>query len=213
MKLLSILVVILMLAGCAAPSASPEFDFGKNPGMGLLAGSLTTDDPGNFFSQDVYIYFGPSDPHSKLPRVKVTINNHCKPGERDIDFTKPCGKLFAFVVPAGDYVLNEWHIQDAGGGTISPASWHGGKVTVQSGKATYVGEIHMVFDPNLPGSGPADWRGWPSASDRHERDMPLLLRRLPLIRQDDIMVQLPDLDLPGRVCNSAHVGVVGVTFC
>lgn len=201
MKSFLVSAAMLVLTGCVAQSADPGFSFAADDhqGKGLLVGSLVVDDPGNTFSQDIYLYFDPLDPNSKLPRVRVQVNNHCKPDTPDIDFTKPCGKLFAFVLPAGDYQLDEWHIA-VGGPVLDPESWQGVKVAVQAGKAVYVGEIHMIFDDNLPGQGADGWRAWPHASDQHERDLPVLFERLHNLKPDDVVMRLLDLPPPGRLC-------------
>lgn len=216
MKWILVIAVMLALAGCAgAPSVTPGFSFtGDHQGVGLLVGSLTTDNPGNYFSQDVHIFFTPED-DSKGPSATVTVNDHCKVGffGESPDFTQPCGTLFALVLPPGNYELGFWDIVDAGGGVIHPGKWNPAKFTIQAGKATYVGNIHMVFDPNLPGSGPADWRGWPKVSDMHERDIPKLLSKYPLLKQSDVNVSLLTLDPPGGVCNSGSIGFVMLTFC
>lgn len=201
MKTFLAFTAMLVLTGCVAPRAMSDFSFAADDhqGKGLLVGSLVVDDPGNTFSQDIYVYFDPVDPNSKLPRVQVHVNNHCHEGSLDIDFTKPCGQLFAFVLPAGDYQLDEWHIA-VGGPIFDPETWHGVKVSIQAGKAAYVGEIHMVFDDKLLGPGPTGWRAWPHGSDQHERDFPVLFQRLPKLGPSDVVTQLLDLPPPGRLC-------------
>jgi hypothetical protein len=127
-----------------------------------------------------------------------------------LDILKPCTNVFAFVVPAGDYAFDEWHIKASG--VLSPEHWHGPKITVQAGKVTYIGNIEMVFDPKFTGDEHA-WIGWPRATDQRARDIPILLKRLPHISADDIVTQTLTLDSPGPVCSSGQVMMVTVTNC
>lgn len=202
-----------VLTGCATANVDKGFSFDKNKGMGLLVGSLTTTDAGNFFSQDINIYFTPTGDQKTL-RSKITTNDQCNLGKSGKnDFKDYCGKLFVIALPPGDYALDSWNIIDAGGGVILPQHWRPVTVTIQAGKVTYVGNIHMVFDPTIPGSGPDGWHGWPIATDRHERDIPLLLSRYPSLRQDDVVMSPLSLDPPSSVCNSGNAGVVTFTNC
>ncbi|HEY1773716.1 MAG TPA: hypothetical protein VGH91_11055 [Gammaproteobacteria bacterium] len=215
MKSFLVFAAMLALTACAAPSATPEFAFtAGNQGMGLLVGSLSTDDPGNYFSQDVNVFFAP-EKGSKGPDASVTLNDHCKASGMEglPDFKQPCGRLFALVMSPGNYQLNYWNIVDAGGGVVEPGNWNPAKFTIQAGKVTYVGNIHMVFDPTLPGGGPADWRGWPKASDMHERDIAFLLKKYPHLQQGDVTLGVLALDPPSGLCNSGNLGTITLTFC
>ena len=205
--------LISSLAGCATANADKGFAFVKNPGMGLLAGSLTSTNPGNFFSQDINVFFTPVN-NPKASRVHLTTNDHCSlSNPADTDFKDQCGKVFAVAIPAGDYVLDTWNIVDAGGGAIVPEHWDPVKITVQAGKLTYVGNIHMVFDPNIPGGGPDGWHGWPATSDRHERDIPMLLSRYPALQASDVVMESLTLPPSSMVCNTGNVGVISFKNC
>lgn len=206
----SFLTAMTILGGCTAPPATGGFAFDDAKGKGLLAGSLTAENVGNFFSQDVYIYFDPADPNSKLPRVGVSVNNHCSPSDFGLSILKPCTDVFAFVVPAGDYVFDEWHIKASG--VLSPEHWHGPKITIQAGKVTYVGNIDMVFDPAFTGDEHA-WIGWPRAADQSARDIPILLQRLPHIGAADIVMQPLTLDPRGPVCSVGTAVMITLTSC
>lgn len=200
MKLTMAGLAVLLLTGCAsaAPDAARGAAFDGSSGMGILAGSVSSDDADNFFTQDSEFYFTSlTDP--KAPAAQLSINDHCK-GEAP-DFTQPCGKVFAFILKAGQYKLDRWYVSAQDGGVlIDPQQWQGPTVTVQPGKVTYVGNIHVVYDNAIPGAGLDGWRAWPHVADQHERDIPLLLQKVPSVKPGDVVMDVLDLGPPTRMC-------------
>ena len=203
MKRFLMLAVMLGLSGCSTWDAPANFSFSADGhhGEGLLVGSVTSDDPGQYFSRTIRIYFDPLAEDSRASQVELSVNDQCSPGASHYDFVKPCGKLFAVALPAGDYTLQKWYtVASIGTKTVYPQRWDGASVTVQAGKITYVGDIHMVFDDAIPGGAPAGSRSWPRATDMHERDLPLLFQKYPNLKPEDVVMQVLELPPPGRVC-------------
>lgn len=186
-----------------------KFDAGDKA-TSVLVGSLSTDNPGNIAAQQINVYF------RKLGeaglRVGVTVYDHCTPGSSSTDFPDRCGKLFAIVLPAGDYALESWNITD-NAGVLGPRDWRPVTFTVQAGKINYVGEIHMIFNRNLPGHGPLEWRGWPVASDAHARDIPMILSRHPMLKQSDVTMALLRMNPPGELCVIGEPAKRSNTLC
>lgn len=206
------LVSILALAGCATSNADKGFSFAQNQGMGLLVGSLTAKDPGNVFSSDINMYFTSQDP--KLPEEHVKINSQCSAVQlNSSDFKDVCGHLFVFVLPAGEYELSNWNIWPTLNRVQSPARWDAPTVTVQAGKATYVGDIHMVFDPSIPGPGVKEFHAWPVDYDQRDRDIPLLLSQYPGLKPDDVVVSLIRFPLPTGMCSVGGAGAMTFKDC
>ena len=196
-----ILVLLLVLAGCAsAPHAGKDFSFQKQAEpVGVLTGSISTDDPGNFFSQETELDFESEAVGQGQPFGKVSINNHyCRSDE---DFKEACGRVFTVVLKPGTYGLY-WHIASTFGllGQLDPGGWEAPQYTVQAGKVTYVGNIHMVFDDNITGKGPDSWHAWPHVSDQHERDLPVLYQRVPALQQQEVSMQVVPLPPPADLC-------------
>jgi hypothetical protein len=200
MKLTMVGLAVLLLSACAstAPDAARGAGFDGKGGMGILAGSVSSDDADNFFTQDSNLYFTSlTDP--KAPVAHLTINDHCK-GEKP-DFTQPCGKVFAFILKAGQYRLDSWYVSAQNGGVlIKPQQWEGPTITVQPGKVTYIGNIHMVYDNAIPGAGLDGWRAWPHVTDQHERDMPILLQKVPPLKPGDVTTAVVELPPPSQMC-------------
>jgi len=192
---------LLLLAGCAsAPHAGGDFSFQKQTEpVGILAGSISTDDPGNFFSQETELYFESEALGQGQPYGKVSINNHyCRSDE---DFKEACGRVFSVVLKSGTYEL-AWHISTTAGlsGQLSPGGWEAPQYTVQAGKVTYVGNIHMVFDDDITGKGPDSWHAWPHVSDQHERDLAVLYQRVPALKGQEVSMQVLPLPPPADLC-------------
>lgn len=201
MRLYSVSVVVLMLSACGtmqAPNAAQGSPYHPDADTGILAGSVSSDDADNFFTQDSNLYFTPlADPKARA--AHLSINDHCKYEEPD--FTQPCGKVFAFILKAGQYRLDRWYVSAQDGGVlIDPQHWEGPTITVQPGKLTYIGNIHMVYDNAIPGAGLDGWRAWPHVTDQHERDMPILLHKVDSLKPDDFIIAVVELPPPSRMC-------------
>jgi hypothetical protein len=193
-----------MLSGCTsmqAPDATQGTWFEPDGDTGILAGSVSSDNADNFFTQDSNLYFTSlTDPKARV--AHLVINDHCKNlGENGPDFKDPCGKVFAFILKAGQYKLDRWYVSAQNGAVlINPQQWEGPTITVQPGKATYIGNIHMVYDNDIPGAGLDGWRAWPHVTDQHERDMPILLQKVPPLKPGDVIMAVVELPPPSRMC-------------
>ena len=195
------LTLLIALAGCAsAPHAGKDFSFQKQAEpVGALTGSISTDDPGNFFSQETELYFESQALGQGQPYGEVSINNHyCRSDE---DFKEACGRVFVIVLKPGTYGLY-WHIDSTLGlfGRLDPGPWEAPQYTVQAGKVTYVGNIHMTFDAGIPGKAPDSWHAWPHVSDQHERDLPVLYQRVPALQKQEVSMQVVALPPPADLC-------------
>lgn len=211
MKYISIFATLVALAGCGS-TISISSDEARAQGKGFLVGSLSTDRPGNIATQQINIYFDPAG-GTKLGRVGATVYDHCDPQALSAtEFNDTCGRVFTFLLPAGEYVLSSWNITDIAG-IIGPRDWRPAKVTVQAGKITYVGNIHMVFNRNLEGPTPIEWRGWPVAVDAHGRDFDVFLRSHPLLAQTEVIMDIPSLDPPGQLCSMGDPNRRSNTIC
>ena len=193
-------LAVLMLAGCTsmAPDAARGARFQPDGDTGILAGSVSSENADNFFTQDTNLYFtSVTDP--KALSAHITVNDHCK--HEEPDFTQPCGKVFAIILKPGQYKLSRWYVSAQDGDVlIGPQQWEGPTVTVQPGKVVYVGNIHIVYDNDIPGAGLDGWRAWPHVTDQHERDISVLLKKVPSVEAGDVTTAVLELPPPSRMC-------------
>jgi hypothetical protein len=208
-----VVILLISVSGCATKNVENDFSFRNAMGHGLLVGSLTTKDPGNWSGSDITMVFTPKDPQAS--RVRITINSKCDAVQhpRSTDFKDVCGHLFAIELPPGDYALDNWTIEPLGSGVFTPKQWQAPTVTIQRGKATYVGNIYLRFDSEMKGPGNDGYHGWPVDTDMRDRDLPMLLRRYPALKQDDVVVSLMSFGPPNGICVTGSVGVTSFTRC
>ncbi|MFN3581592.1 MAG: hypothetical protein ACK4VV_14095 [Pseudomonas sp.] len=110
MKVMILAAVALMLAGCAAPNISSDFDVGKAEQSGVVAGSITYD--GTYGGYTVHV--GSLDGESRY-RIShgssQTLNPLLAFGSENADpVLGKKGSAFVIELPAGEYVVHGWQI-------------------------------------------------------------------------------------------------------
>jgi hypothetical protein len=105
------------------------------------------------------------------------------------------GHLFALALPAGRYSFSQWNIKAGAYTTLVPRVYPDAKFNIESGKATYVGDIHMEIraGENIIGIQViAD--AIPSVLDRRERDIPMIIAAFPMVKEEMIRYEILDND-------------------
>ena len=145
------------LAACANVSSNYKLD---PNGKGLLIGSLTTD-----LGQSLYALELVSQDTGKPVAGPMTGSamSPAIPPMRDADLGKD-GGLFAVDLAPGRYAFRGWKVR-RGYKDYGPTVPFEVPFVIESGKATYLGNVHW----------PGNWRI--TLSDQAERDLPLLKRR------------------------------------
>lgn len=101
------------------------------------------------------------------------------------------GVVFAKELPAGEYVLTNWWLNNGTGMTVSPREPVPIQFTVRAGEAVYIGNLHMtvrtgdnIFGITITAGG------WPEIVDHAERDLPVIRSAYPAL--PDIRVGVLD---------------------
>lgn len=207
MKLLSVLAITLSLVGCATSNLNGKYSLQEAGagGHGVVVGSLSIATYDSVYPAYITYFINPVDPKDKQGAT-LKVSTGCDTiREGDSDFLDVCAHLFAIDLPAGDYVVTRWVMENDPGGHFYPApAWVPARFTVEAGKATYIGDLHMgvLTFPNLPGVH----GGWLFVHDQSARDIPQLRQEYPTLGDADVAVApvavapepigWPDLDTP-----------------
>lgn len=191
MKLLSVLAVILGLAGCSGlGNVHESFDMNKAAaaGQGLVIGSFTTDTPYPNYHIWTTMQIGAIPNPRVLDLTQVITESGCDLHFSDSSpFPGVCGRLVALKLPAGQYRIF-WVYSQTGNVTLAPTKIVEANFTVRPGRATYIGNIHMTLDSTdetflgkhlMAG-------GWPVINDARGRDIPLLKQAVPALNDGNV---------------------------
>lgn len=114
-------------------------------GMGCSsARSPQTLFPGYRVDTDIYV----NDSPDQSTPPSIWVESGCdldKPGHSD--FSDRCGHVFAIRLPAGEYYISRWGGR-VGTSMSGPSAWKPVSFTIEAGRATYIGNIHIKVIPN-----------------------------------------------------------------
>lgn len=190
------LTMFLFLAGCAESNVRPSYSLvqAQSQGHGLLVGSLSVGKYDSAYPADINYFIQPvgtpEGPHLYIPHLNV-ISGCDTLNVGDSDFKDVCARLFVVDLPAGDYDITGWNIDNGLKTYITPRQWVPARFTIQAGKATYIGNIHMgiavgqnVFTIHIIAGG------WAFLHDERARDIPVLKQRYPTLDDGNITIGL-----------------------
>jgi hypothetical protein len=174
MKRTTILLNVLALAtiaGCANVQSTYTLDPTK--GNGLLVGTITYEN----FGGEYYVTARRTGDPKTVIRLSVgnpTLLPFAKIFDDDL---KMRGDTFAVEAPAGEYSLGKWYIRK-GQASYSSARELGVSFKVESGKATYLGNIHYVGTDTV------------NLQEMAQRDLPILQARFQALKDSPVAFTL-----------------------
>ncbi|TQV82135.1 hypothetical protein [Denitrobaculum tricleocarpae] len=197
--LFALLLIGFVLSGCATKSVDTSFAFTPETETGLVVGSASSDvKDESWYDGLVKFYYIKTDEIGKLGTKNAGFIYALPPtlplgAPGDSEFSDSDGSVFAIALEPGDYILSRWEIEVGAYAIIYPVDPAPLPFTVEKGKATYVGNLHMFFRTarNIIGLTSIN-DGRPAISDRSERDLPLLLERYPNLKREEIEIEIID---------------------
>lgn len=167
----------LLLNACATPNIGKDIQLNEFDRTGLVVFSMSIDID-NRYLQHLELKFSSSD---RQIRQLVVLRGHSL--RANDDWQSPTGRLVYIKLPVGNYQFNDWE-------------YHAGRFlpfpkpvpfTVVAGKATYIGNLHFSV---LPKSRAYKFE----IRDMSDRDLPLLMKRLPTLRREQVVTKLSKAD-------------------
>lgn len=187
MRLVSLLLTVLVISGCAALPTEPlppSHQFRLTPGKGYVFATLSQ----TFVRKERSAVFDDSyvsnvcidcGKRGRMGALRASVVGG-KDNSPDPRFPGENGNLFVFELPVGDHQIDHWWAREAYT-TISPeAQVMPLKFTVNEGEILYLGNIHMAltFGKNVLGA-PVTTSVLPEVRRHFERDRELLLAAYP----------------------------------
>jgi hypothetical protein len=194
----AVVLVALIVSGCATKSVDQNFAFTPGTETGLIVGSASSSDENSAYDATVSFRYSPARMNDALDFKNSGHIEALSPSlwfgrGGPSDFKDVAGKLFAIALKPGNYSFTSWEINNGSNAIIYPIDPKPLAFTVRKGKATYIGNMHMYLRTGRNFFGItiiADGR--PSITDKSERDIPLLLKRFPKIAREDIEIHVLD---------------------
>ena len=199
-RAVSIVLAALVLSGCAFNTSSVDKDFALTPeaDAGLIIGSATLGE-GSHWSPASFRFhfskvektglFGGKDSGFISAFPYNSIMRRTEPS----DFKTATGTVFAISLAPGDYVFDNWDLDNGETASIHPVNPKPLTFTVRKGEATYIGNLHMHLLRGRYQRGVGFiGSGKPAILDQSARDIPLILERYPNIERQDIIVRIID---------------------
>lgn len=179
------LIVSLLLSSCVTATLNIEKDYSMSPGIGkgVVIASLTRHgyQDLSFFVQIKLRGIGSKyEGKVNVTGDYVSEDDWACPNFSNIPANKPCGRLMVIELPQGDYEYYSW-IGGSNNSTIKPKKDFSKKFTVVSGKAVYIGNIHI---------GIGGRRFSMAVQDKQDRDLELFLIKYQNIKKEDIVVSI-----------------------
>ena len=180
---------------------SPDFVASSSSETGVIVGSLTSPYSKKPEGPCVSLYF---EHHGSMPAIQSCT------GSINIEKETYRGNLFAIEVPIGLHQFDLWQVHNRLGNRIWPAERPPPlEITVKSGEAIYVGNIHFhvsIYE---------NWFGRrfaanpiPEVRDESDRDLMLLKKFYPGLSQQEVNVRL----FPLGVWGTTETETVGPTI-
>jgi hypothetical protein len=197
----SFLCLLAAVWGCDTRNVTPNYSLSRagDRGHGMILGSATVTDLDETLIAHAHFYINAAGVGPGPMRAVVTADS-CQPKSKNpgnSDFVGSCGRLFALDLPAGNYQISDWLLETSGGESFTPKDWDPIPFKVEAGKATYIGDLHMLLrmGKNLLGLDVVAG-GWPLLLDNRVRDAELLRRKYPWLNDEVIQVELVPLPKP-----------------
>ncbi|GGC90926.1 hypothetical protein [Halopseudomonas salina] len=181
------LLAMLMLVGCATKNVNQGVDPGQMVDTGLVFASVSTSVESGFGPVALFYFTEGGYVESREEHIPGAT---LKPSELEED----SGRLVVLEMPVGPNSLRYWQLTH-GMARYTPAQPVPEiKFTVESGKALYLGNLHMNVDMgsnflNQPVVGDL----LPEIRDRSERDLAMFKSRYSRVSDADIIAKQPFL--------------------
>lgn len=194
---------MLALTGCSSlMNVPPKYSLAdaKPEGHGLLLASMTADNTDGLPQASFTIVISNSDKPGAGDEQSVVAFTGCDMRHTgETEFGPECGRAIASDLPAGKYYIMNWSMMT---GTsqyiIGPRTWVPIPFTIEAGKATYIGNIHLKLEHGTNHFGwPMIAAGFPITRNLRERDIPVFERMFPKLQPEDIdyqPIEFPDSD-------------------
>lgn len=142
-KMLSILILSVILTGCAAVNVNKDYKLDKSKNVGLVLGSVSQNWDGfNGNAYTVYYFNKVGSKDSKMLETKTESVFGRKAGH----LYGTSGRIFLLELPEGEYNFNHWSINNGSGAYISPKkSLKLLSFTVKRGEINYIGNLHIHY--------------------------------------------------------------------
>src|SRR5579859_2286630 len=168
------IAVVFGLAACVPMNIGANYSLSKAKASnhGLMIGSMSVESLDELQPVQFTILFN-DEPERGGGQNQVDVFSGCNMRHfGEVSFGDECGKIVAFDLPAGTYYITSWDLLPGSDISQSPAHWDAVPFTIEAGRATYVGNIHLMRRANVTdanGSHPIS-RIWPVVTDRSQRD-------------------------------------------
>jgi len=190
---------LLLMVGCRAINLDADYVPDSSKATGVVVASLTrSGTPG--FNMFVALRGVDNDYKNSVP-----VSDAFAPSDWECPFTltflgrfhtgtipedPPCGRLAVLELPRGEYEFYSWH-GASGNRTVRASTGFSKRFKIISGKAVYLGNIHITIVQGEWGSGGGTFEM--KVRDKRERDLPLLATKNPGITSERIVISiLPD---------------------
>ena len=195
---ISIVLIILTLAGCATGNISNDYQVDKTKDNGLVIGSLTQEKgfPGGtnakiYFDQPIKTEWEEKEGDSfkwieTKPENFLLGTMAFKSQFNDVD-----GRVFVIELPAGYHNFTNWFIS-TGNATIRPTSVPPPKeFLVEKNKIVYVGNFHFTLFKRKDLLGISQTSGgFPLIQDKQERDLKIFKEMHPELQNKEVDIRV-----------------------
>lgn len=171
-KLIRYITVIVawVLTGCATFNVPSDYSLAHNSNQGLVVMSLTHS------VASVIVDYRPVAAGKPGAGSFMTGNM-----QDPLDWTHPNGRLVVAELPPGQYELYQWRAE--GMNVTYTSKLFSIPFTIEAGKATYIGNLFINMDETTA-------KYTLSVTDTSARDLPLLIRHYPNIKQTDVSTEI-----------------------
>ena len=161
------LLVVLALPGCATINVPSNYSLTPKGDKGLVVLSLT------HTLSTVIVDYRQKEGETQVDGAFMTGTI-----QDPMDWDHPKGRLVVAELPAGKYELYQWRSE--GFNVTYTSKIFSIPFTVVAGKATYIGNFFVNIDESTS-------RYRLEVTDKSDRDLPLLIRRYPNIKENGVV--------------------------
>ena len=168
------------LAGCIT-AVGPDFQLKDDASTGVIAVSVTAS---GTIPRGLAFQFRPAGDTSRSRGVLVFSTKDVvdwpipDSGRTPVD--QPPGRLAILEIAPGEYEFFRWS-GFSGAMRVESGTPFSKRFEVRAGEVVYLGNLHLIT---------RDKKWVVSSSDRHDRDFPLLAKKLPNVPQERIVTRL-----------------------
>jgi hypothetical protein len=197
-RTLTVIVSLALLTGCANNHLKRDTiaNAGLTPTTGILIGSFARNPAAQAYYSQTFYFKDVKTNEVREIKSQPTFNIFSGKTPDDFNTEESNGGVFAFNLPAGQYVFFNFRLYQANG--FSQQNWRSKEdysipFEVRPNTANYVGEIKLnpVTGKNIFGMSIQAGGTW-SISNQMTRDVSILKRTRPEVVLDSIVSVIPD---------------------